>query len=160
MTANISNGFDPSTVQQFVKDIERHFETLRSHQGEYMNRCKGVRDLIARAKDAAKEAGIPKKALNSLLKERELLRKIDGIRESFEDEEDLETYEALVEALGPLADTPLGRAATGSSDDDDEEDVRPRHLREQDENRKAAAENSKRLRKGVTGLPGADATEA
>lgn len=159
MTANLSNGFDPSTVQQFVKDIERHFETLKSYQGEYMNRCKGVRDLITRAKDAAKEAGIPKKHLNSLLKERELLRKIDGVREAFEDEEDLETYEALVEALGPLADTPLGRAAMGD-DDEDDEDVRPRHLREQDPDRKAAAENSKRLHKGVKGLPGDDATEA
>lgn len=150
-----SNGYDPTIVQQFVKDIERHFATLESYRGEYMNRCKSVRELITRSKDAAKEEGIPKKLLNALLKERELERKIDNIHDSFEDEEDADNYEALKDALGSLADTPLGKAALGESDD---ADLRPRHLKEAEAQR--VEENKRRLKEGIKGLPGGDATEA
>jgi hypothetical protein len=159
-SAKNGNGFDPSIVHQFVKDIERHFETLKSYQGEYMNRCKTVRDLIARSKDAAKEAGIPKKLLTALLKERELLRKVDDIRDSFEDDEDAEVYDQLCEALGDFIETPLGKAAAGTAPGDDEKDVRPAFLKEKDAASDHVEGNVTRLRKGIKGLPGANATEA
>lgn len=156
MTQLGDNGYDPTIVQQFVKDIERHFETLESYRGEYMNRCKSVRELITRSKDAAKEAGIPKKLLGALLKEREFERKIEGIRDSFEDEEDADNYEALKDALGSLADTPLGKAALGEGADD--ADLRPRHLKDAEKQR--VEENKRRLKGGIKGLPNADASEA
>jgi hypothetical protein len=174
-----SNGFDPTIVQRFVKEIEKHKETLLSYQGSYMKQCRDVRDMIKKAKELAKGEGIPTKQLNALLKERDLQRKLEGIREDFEDQEDLDTYDQLKEALGDFGELPLGAAAldakkqdddaeVSAANDDDETDVRPRHLREKEAER-VARENGEKIKKGikplgekvvVIGLPGADAAEA
>lgn len=168
-----SNGFDSTIVQRFVKEIEKHKETLLSYQGSYMKQCREVRDMIKKSKELAKGEGIPTKQLNALLKERDLLRKLEGIREDFEDQEDLETYDQIKEALGDFGLSPLGQAVlaakaaeAANAPADDEADVRPRHLREKEAAREAR-ENGERVMRGirplggnVVGLPGADATEA
>lgn len=159
-----SNGFDPTIVQRFVKDIERHKETLLSYQGAYMKQCRDVRDLIKKSKELAKGEGIPLKQLNALLKERDLNRKIEKLRADFEDQEDLDTYDQLKEALGDFGDLPLGAAALDAKKGDDDADVRPRHLLEKEADR-IARENAEKIEKGikplrVVGLPGADAVEA
>lgn len=107
MTQPSSNGFD--VAKQFVSDIERHFETLDSYRGEYMNRCRAVRDLIAQIYDRAKDAGVPKKELKAVIKTRELERKIEELRDDLED--GAETFDQIRHALGDLADLPLGTAA-------------------------------------------------
>lgn len=103
-----SNGFDGAKL--FVADIERHFETLESYRGEYMRRCRDVRDLIAQTYDRAKDAGVPKKELKAVIKARELERKIEALRENL-DEDGAETFDQIRHALGDLADLPLGDAA-------------------------------------------------
>jgi hypothetical protein len=166
-TAAVGNGFDPDVVQRFVREIEKHQDTLASYKGEYMNRCKSVHELITRAKDAAKKAGIPKKQLGALLKERELERKIEDIREAFEDEEDVEIYDRLREALGDFGETELGKSAInkakgatkgGGANDDGEDDVRPGFLKQQEAER--VKQNKKLLKENIKGMPSADPTKA
>lgn len=103
-----SNGFEGA--KQFVADIERHYGTLDTYRGEYMKRCRDVRDLIAQTYDRAKDAGIPKKELKAVIKARDLKRKIEALRENLE-EDGAETFDQIRHALGDLADLPLGDAA-------------------------------------------------
>lgn len=123
----MSNGFE--SAERWVKEIERHHETLATYQGEYMARCRTVRESISGCFDAAKEAGIPVKELRAVIKERSLLRKIEGLREKL-DEDQAETFDQIKHALGMLSDLPLGDAAMKRSaavdsltDEDDEEDA-------------------------------------
>ncbi|MGO4171587.1 hypothetical protein [Bosea sp. TAF32] len=122
----MSNGFEGA--ERWVKEIERHHETLATYQGEYMARCRTVRESISGCFDAAKDAGIPVKELRAVITERKLLRKIEGIREKL-DEEQVETFDQIKHALGMLDGLPLGDAALKRSNaidsltDDDGEDA-------------------------------------
>jgi hypothetical protein len=105
-----TNGFDPALVKQFVGDIIRHKDDLLSLKGEYMQRAKGVHELIKETKDRAKEAGIPRKELNTLLKKIDLEAKLNGLTEDLDDDEQV-NFDALQIAFGDFADTPLAAAA-------------------------------------------------
>lgn len=140
----MSNGFE--AAERWVKEIERHHETLASYQGEYMARCRTVRESISGCYDAAKEAGIPTKELRAVIKERQLHKKIEGLRENL-DEEQVETFDQIKHALGMLGDLPLGDAALKRSqaidsltDDDDDADAA------------AAQANAGKLRDGISKL--------
>ena len=108
-----TNGF--AVAQRWVEEIERHHETLASYQGEYLNRCKSVRELISGCYDAAKDAGIPHAELRAVIKERQLLAKIEAMREDMEPEQ-RETLDQIKFALGMIADLPLGEAAMARSE--------------------------------------------
>lgn len=110
------NGFDPAKLKQFVGDIERIEDEIETLRGEFMNRCKGKRELIGEILDLAKEAGVPKKELRAVLKSRALEEKIKRLRDGLPDEGP-ETYDQIRFALGDLADMPLGRAALGDDDE-------------------------------------------
>jgi uncharacterized protein (UPF0335 family) len=124
----MSNGFDKAVVGRWVGEIERHFETLASYQGEYMSRCRPVRESIAACYDTAKGAGIPPKELRAVIKERKFLRQIEANREKLEEDQQ-ETLDQIKHALGMVADLPLGEAALKRSEaidsltDDDEDDA-------------------------------------
>ena len=108
-----TNGF--AVAQRWVDEIERHHETLASYQGEYMARCRSVRELITGCFDAAKDAGIPRAELRAVIKERQLLAKIEAMREDMEPEQ-RETLDQIKFALGMLSDLPLGEVALKRSD--------------------------------------------
>jgi len=108
-----TNGF--AVAQRWVDEIERHHETLASYQGEYMARCRSVRELITGCYDAAKDAGIPRAELRAVIKERQLLAKIEAMREDMEPEQ-RETLDQIKHALGMLSDLPLGETALKRSD--------------------------------------------
>jgi hypothetical protein len=103
-----TNGFDPALVKRFMGDIIRHKEELLSLKGEYMQRAKGVHEL-------AKEAGIPRKELNTLLKKIDLEAKLNGLIEDLDDDEQV-NFDALQIAFGDFADTPLAAAALDRAD--------------------------------------------
>ena len=109
----MSNGFETAT--RWVEEIERHHETLATYQGEYLNRCRSVRELITGCYDAAKDAGIPRAELRAVIKERALLAKIEALREDMEPEQ-RETLDQIKHALGMLSDLPLGETAMKRSD--------------------------------------------
>lgn len=137
----MSNGFE--SAERWVTEIERHHETLATYQGEYMARCRTVRESISGCYDAAKESGIPVKELRAVIKERQLHKKIEALRENL-DEEQAETFDQIKHALGMLNDLPLGEAALKRSeaidsltDDDDDADT------------VAANANADKLRSGI-----------
>ncbi|MCV9940951.1 hypothetical protein OIU35_31760 [Boseaceae bacterium BT-24-1] len=138
----MSNGFEKA--ERFVKEIERHHETLASYAGEHLQRCKSVREMISSAYDLAKDAGIPKRELRAVVKERALLKKIEALREGLEDEQ-AETFDQIKHALGMLSDLPLGEATLARSEAIDSltEDE------EADPDEEAAAANSAALRAGI-----------
>jgi len=105
-----TNGFDPDLCQQLLSEWdeaqdaldEQHMESMRQRKGLYK-----VRDAVL---DRAKKAGIPKKTFKHIIKERDLRDGLANIDKDLEREE-IEQAELLRQALGMLADTPLGVAA-------------------------------------------------
>lgn len=125
----MSNGFDATVLKRFVTDIERHHETIASYKGEHAQRVKSVQELITEVFDRAKDAGIPRKELKAVIKERRLLVQIENIREDLEEDQQ-ETLDQIKHALGMLSDLPLGDAAMKRSaavdsltDEDNAEDA-------------------------------------
>lgn len=139
-----TNGF--ADAQRWVDEIERHHETLASYQGEYMARCRSVRELITGCFDAAKEAGIPRVELRAVIKERQLLAKLEAMREAMEPEQ-RETLDQIKHALGMIADLPLGEVALARSEaidsltDDEGQEPDPEAI--------AAGTNTAALRAGI-----------
>jgi uncharacterized protein (UPF0335 family) len=130
------NGYDSKTVKSFVARIEDLYSQIRSIMGKAMAECKYVHADIKTVYDEAKdEAGIPKKALKSVIKVRDLERKADKLRDNLEDDIQ-EPHDMIRFALGDLADTPLGQAALELS----EPDVRPDFLQRQEREREAVAD--------------------
>ena len=110
MTEAGSNAIDPTTAQRFVGELDRCDEELLTLRGEYMQRCKTVRERKADWMEQAEAAGIPRSGLKVELKRRDLARKIKTL-EADAGEEVVETADMIREALGSFADMPLGAAA-------------------------------------------------
>ncbi len=143
-----SNGFDPKVLKAFVSDIDRHHETLATYQGEYLKRCRDVRDLITGVYDRAKDAGIPKKELKAVIKVRGLEKKIAAAREDCEDGG--ETFDAIRHALGDLADLPLGTAALDRANAVDS--LVTDEFEAADPNKVAADANASKIAEGIKPL--------
>lgn len=97
-------------MNEVLHEIEGCLADLLSERGAYMNRCRAIRERITAAYDQAKDAGLPRKALKTLVKNREAVRKIEERIAALEEDE-AANYAALQAALGDFADTPLGEAA-------------------------------------------------
>lgn len=110
-----TNGFDATILKRFVGEIEKHHYQIASYKGEHAQRVKSVQEMISDIYDRAKDSGIPKKQLKAVIRERDLLKKIEGLREDMEDEQ-AETFDQIKHALGMLADLPLGATALKRSD--------------------------------------------
>lgn len=98
----------------FVERVENLHGDLMKLRMSYMSECKTVREDIAAVLQEAKEAQIPKKVIKTTVKVRELERKADEAREEL-DIADRDTFDNIRHALGDLADTPLGQAATAAA---------------------------------------------
>lgn len=59
-----------------IAEIESGMARLLSERGEYMRRCRGIREEITAVYDAAHDRGISKKLLKLIVQEREIERKI------------------------------------------------------------------------------------
>jgi hypothetical protein len=109
--AETTNGIDPALAKQFVGAIQAKFGELLSERGSYMATCKAIRGDIKDLKEAANGKGIPRRALNLLLKELDLEKKLKELRD--EAEEDVSAITDMIrEALGEdFSEMPLGNAA-------------------------------------------------
>ncbi len=105
-----ANTPDPTDVQAAVANIEKCHSDLLSERGVYMQKCKRIRDSMAVDYEHASDKGISKKLLKTIIKERELERKIAGLTDELEFDEQAER-EMLIEKLGDFANLPLGQAA-------------------------------------------------
>lgn len=97
-------------AELFVTRIENVMKDLESEKGTYMATCKTLRGDIKEIVDAAKDKGVPKRALKGIVKYREMERKQNAIADGM-DEDDAGAFETLVAALGQLHGTPLADAA-------------------------------------------------
>ena len=108
--AKTHNGFDPDKVQSFVTRIENLVADIASMRGKFMAEVKEVRGDITAVYEDAKETGIPLKELRKVIRTRGLAQKIQTLRDSL-NEDEVDNYDNLIQALGGLSDLPLGQAA-------------------------------------------------
>lgn len=102
------NGFDRDKTTGFVERIENLHADITAIMMEALSQCKSVHGDIAIVYQEAKDgAGIPKKALKKVVKARALEAKARAVREDLEGE-DQDNFDLIRQALGDLADTPLG----------------------------------------------------
>lgn len=144
-----TNGFDADVLKRFVGEIERHHDQIASYKGEHAQRVKSVQEMISDIYDRARDAGVPKKQLKAVIRERDMLKKIEALREDMEPEQ-AETFDQIKHALGMLADLPLGEVALARSEaidsltgDDEFDAAAP------DPEAIAAEGNASRLRAGI-----------
>jgi hypothetical protein len=102
--AEQSNGY--ASAQRWVSEIEKHQDSVQDVMMRAMRDCQPYHEFIREAKAAAKGEGISVKLLNAALKERKLQRAIVKNRADM-DEEIAEDFEAMIEALAPVAGLPL-----------------------------------------------------
>lgn len=110
MSEHQTNAIDPTTAQRFVGELDRCDEELLTLRGEYMQRCKTVRERKADWMEQAADAGLPRAGLKHYLKERKLLAAVSFHRQEAEPEV-IETADMIREALGDFSELPLGGAA-------------------------------------------------
>lgn len=146
------NGFDPAVLNSIVDRIEGVFEDLLSERGTYMLKCRRLREDIANLYEEAKARGIPQKPLKKAVKARDLVRKMEALRQEL-DMVDQESYDQIRHALGDLADLPLGEAALkGKAPNGEEKDVRPDFLKRTDPSAERTAANADLLKAGIKPL--------
>jgi hypothetical protein len=95
--------------EAFTGILDCH-EQLASEQGTYMQRCREIREQMASIYDQAKDAGVTKKVLKAKVSEHLLKKRAKACRDNLEADEQSE-FDMIVEALGQLAELPLGVAA-------------------------------------------------
>ena len=110
-----ANTVDEGAAKRWMHEIERCDEELASERGAYMARCKGIRDRIKDIYELASSDGVPRTALRTLRKERELIRKIKSLTAEL-DGEDIDLVDQVRVALGPFGDLPLGAAAVEAAE--------------------------------------------
>lgn len=101
-----ANTIDPDVALRHVKHIESFTDRIEEIRGEMGGKIGAVKKKRDEAYAKAKEDGIPRKALKSIIQKRELERKMAAIKaklvENDEDGDEVAAYEQLEEALGPL----------------------------------------------------------
>lgn len=110
---NAGNTLDRKTVEQFLKDYERHDADILSVKAENAKRCRDIGNLQKSVVKLAQGAGMTAKAFLAEVKNRRDLKRIEARTAELEDN-DKDSYEAIQAALGQLADTPLGAAASAN----------------------------------------------
>lgn len=108
------NGFDPAIAQGFVDRVENLYSDLATAKSEFMNQAKLIHADVKEVLKEAKEAGIPKKSLKSVIKTRKLQRDLEDVRNDLEGD-DQDSYDQLCHALGTFVETPLGGAAVSAA---------------------------------------------
>jgi uncharacterized protein (UPF0335 family) len=119
MTAAASGGNDiAAKAEAYIRQIEEIDEDLDSEKGEYMSRCRFLRDKRKHVFGAAKDDGIQVKPLKAVVKRRKYERKIEALPSEFDIDESAQ-YEALAEAFAgtPFGDFAAERANGPRSDD-------------------------------------------
>lgn len=104
------NAPDSEDVQRAVREIEDRYVELASEKGQYMLKCRRIRESMKGDYERASTRGISQKLLKLIIKERSLERQIDGLATDLENDERSE-LEMLMEKLGDFGTLPLGIAA-------------------------------------------------
>lgn len=105
------NGFDPKQAAIWQGQYDKLAIDKQNLHMKYMQDCAEVKQLQDEVLDRAKDAGIPKYCIKDAAKIKDWEAKIEA-KKVKDEPEDSETLEQWMHALGMLADTPLGQAAT------------------------------------------------
>jgi hypothetical protein len=103
----MDNGIDEVKLNRYVGEIERVDVDLLSEKMSYVSRCRPIQERKKDWKEKAVNDGIPRSALNTMLKERALLRSIAKLNSSVEDIDEKAFLVEMREKLKPVADLPL-----------------------------------------------------
>lgn len=107
--AKPSNGFDKDKLKSYIDRIQNLEDEIASEMGTAMRQCKALRDDIKDIVTEAKDNGIPAKALKAEIKllslDRQKAKIVAGL-----DQEDEQSLEAIQDALGDFASSPLGES--------------------------------------------------
>lgn len=104
------NGYPATVVKGFVKEIEALDAEREELHMAYMKKCGKLNEQKSDIYDAAKDKGIPRKALRAVVKVRATEAKAEKMRDDLEQDEQ-DQFDLLRLALGDLEDTELGKAA-------------------------------------------------
>jgi hypothetical protein len=102
---------DQTKLNRYVGEIEKVDEELLSEKMSYVARCKPIQERKKDWKTRARDDGIPAAALNTILKERALLRSIAKLNADVDDVDERAFLIEMREKLKPVADLPLFGAA-------------------------------------------------
>jgi len=105
-----SNGYDGEALNRYIQAIDREHDALDIFRSEYMLKCKGPRGRIKETLKAVRADAVSMPAFREVLAKHLADRKHDKRLAALE-ADDADAYDLMVEALGPYADTPLGKAA-------------------------------------------------
>lgn len=105
-----SNGFDPEEVTGFVGRVESVQSDIDEIMEEAKTKCAPLREDIATIKKEANDAGLPRKALHTVISVRRKLRRANMQVQNL-DQEQQDEYELLQDALGDFGETELGFSA-------------------------------------------------
>ena len=138
------NGISETDARRWLGEVSRVYDELDAQKIENMNRCRAIRERLPDIYKSAKAAGICVKALKATVKVARAEKALDDLidKSTPEDDDDRAAFDYLREIAtkGDLFDAATRHA---TSDDDD-----------------AVRTNVRRLKAGIKGMPGAEATEA
>src|SRR5580692_8927155 len=80
-SAQRGNGYDPEAVKAFVQRIENTQATIRNIMDDAKTTCMPHREDLKAIKGEATDAGIPRRALNEVLRQRRLRREFEAVRD-------------------------------------------------------------------------------
>ena len=105
-----TNGYDGEEIKRFLGMISDQHDELDKLKSAYMTKCKGPRGKLKNIMKEARDSEINLNAfrveVKKYLDERKHQKRLAGL-----EDDDAEAYNMIVEALGGLGDTPLGKAA-------------------------------------------------
>ena len=109
------HAFNTQKLAGYVRRVEKLQDEQEAERETCRENCAQIKTEIDTVLDEAANEGIPKVELKAAIKARVLNRKIEKIRNGLDGDRSRDSYDAIRLALGDLADTPLGRAATGEA---------------------------------------------
>lgn len=111
---------DPRAVRDYLEVIDEQDSIIVEIMAAARKKCQGPRGALKTARKRMIEDGYHAKELDTLVRKHRLERKVESVAASL-DQDQREFFAALVKALGPLADTPLGQAAIAAGNGDTED---------------------------------------
>lgn len=108
--------FDGKALADMLETIAAAEARIQKRNEETSKKNQPDRDEIKQARADMVESGCPSIELAALIRKHKLQRKIASIDAKL-DEDQKETFAEMVEALGGLADLPLGQAAAARHPD-------------------------------------------
>ena len=172
-----ANTIDEEVLQRWMNEAMRVYKAIDDQVIANMNECRKIRARLPAIYKSAKNAGLTLKPFKLRVKQALFEKKIDDLNDKIdnlmpEDEEDAAIFEQMrsIALKGDLFDHAVRKHDAKEGDDD--RDLRGGAQREADARRarEAAeggasdeahvADNVRKLRRGIRGLPGAEANEA